>query len=83
MSDDNQPVIRFEAAVNIVRQMVDKGIRYQFDGPSTPEAIMAMAQLAQCKVDDVYLMIECRAFEKKPVVKKSDGRKRKAERIEF
>jgi len=76
-----EQVIRFEAAVNIVRQMVDKGIRYQFDGPSTPDAIMAMAQLAQCKVDDIYLTIECRAHNR--TEKQNDKGKRKHEKIEL
>ena len=49
--------IQFVAAVNKVQTLTDGGIRVILDLPETE--ITAMAQLAACQVDKIYLNILC------------------------
>jgi hypothetical protein len=49
--------ITFQAAVNRVQTMADGGIRIVLDLPETE--IAAMAQLAACQVDKLYLNVKC------------------------
>ena len=49
--------IQFVAAVNKVQTLTDGGIRVILDLPETE--ITAMAQLAACQIDKIYLEINC------------------------
>jgi len=49
--------IQFQAAVYKVQTMTDGGIRIVLDLPETE--IAAMAQLAACQVDKIYLAVKC------------------------
>lgn len=53
----DRPAITFQAAVNRVQTMADGGIRIVLDLPETE--IAAMAQLAACQVDKLYLTVKC------------------------
>jgi hypothetical protein len=55
--------IQFEAAVNQVRTLADGGIRVVFDLPE--DAIPAMAMLAECKRQGIYLLVSCEGI--KPI----------------
>lgn len=53
----SEPEIVFEASVNQVRTLADGGIRVQLDLPES--AIPAMAMLAECKRQGIYLLVRC------------------------
>jgi len=53
--------LTFSASVYKVQTLADGGIRVTFDLPETE--ITAMAQLAACQVDKIYLNITCTAVD--------------------
>jgi len=59
---EERPVIRFQAALARTQTMADGGIRFIFDCPGVEQSVQAQAQLTMCKIDGIYLDIECRAY---------------------